>query len=664
MGGWIKRPFKNEKPVPSATSARASAVFALFLLSSQPGDQPCAGASVIGRESSRRNHLMKRSCLALALGLSMLSSTPVPVRAATLDPVVVTATRSARPKSQLTASVTVITADQIAATGATRLDEVLRNTVGLQTTSSGPAGAIATPSIRGSEGAQVLVLLDGIRLNSPQNGQFNLSNLPVALSEIERIEVLRGPASALYGTNALAGVIQIFTRTPETEPQTTLNWSEGRFETRDLSFSTTRRKDGMRYRLGAGLDRSQGYRTNSDLDQTNLEGMLGFDLGGGYDLSLSGFYLDKDTGVPGSTAWPSPQARQQDKNTLAALTLTGPAGPLAITLRQSYERRRNNYRDPGGWTPVDDTHIVETFGTELSASWQRDAHNILFGGDFYDDKLDSTASGNHDENRWSLFGQDQIEMTSRLSLLLGLRYDAHSEFNNELSPRAAALFSLTESTRLRASVSRAFRAPTLNDRYWPATSFARGNPDLDPETAWEYELALDQQLGDLGDLSLAAFRRDAKDLIDWRADSSFVWSPVNVDEARIWGAEMEIDLQLCELLKSGGNYTYLYPKDRATDRFLDNKARHQVHLFMEVGPVKEARLRLDGRYLKYYADATRDGTGYVVLDASFSRPFVLDNGVTFDARITLKNLLDKDYEENSGYPMPPREVFAGITTYF
>ncbi|TYO97700.1 outer membrane receptor for ferrienterochelin and colicins/vitamin B12 transporter [Geothermobacter ehrlichii] len=606
---------------------------------------------------------MKRRGLALVLGLMAWVAVPAAGFAVVLDPVVVTATRSAQPKSQLAASVTVITADQIAATGATRLDEVLRDAVGLQITSSGPAGAIATPSIRGSEGAQVLVLLDGIRLNSPQSGQFNLSNLPVALDEIERIEVLRGPASALYGTSALGGVIQIFTREPESEPQTSLSWSEGRFDSRSISLSTSARKEGVRYRLAAGLDRSRGYRTNSDLEQGNLNGMLGFELGGGYDLRLSAFHLDKENGVPGSTSWPSPRARQQDKNTLADLSLSGPAGPIELTVRGSYERRRNDYQDPGAWTPVDDTHIVETYGSELTAGWNGGPGSLLVGGDVYRDRLDSTASGRQQEDRWSLFGQYELQAATWVKLLLGLRYDAHSDFRNEWSPRAAALFSLTESARLRASVSRAFRAPTLNDRYWPTTSFARGNPDLDPETAWEYELALDQGLGERGNLSLAVFRRDARDLIDWRMDSSFVWSPVNVNEARIWGAEAELDLQLHEQLKAGANYTYLYPKDRATDRFLDNRTRHQAHLYLEAGPVREARLRLDGRYLKYYG-ASRATGGFVVLDASLSRPFVLDNGVTFDARITVKNLLDRRYEENPGYPMPPRQLFAGVTAYF
>lgn len=608
---------------------------------------------------------MKKNVLGLLMaGLAILAANPGYAEITTLAPVVVTATRTPKTISRVAASIAVITAEEIAATGATRLDEVLRDVVGLQIVSNGPAGAVATPSIRGSESAQVLVLLNGVRLNSPQLGLFNLSDLPVALGEIERIEVLRGPASALYGSNALGGVIQIFTRAPEADPLTFFSWSEGRFDTRSLNFSTAHKKDGVRYRLGAGLERSQGFRENSDLDQFNLEGMFGFDLGTDFDLEVSAYHLDKEIGVPGSTTFLSPLARQEDKNTLATLTLSGPVGPVALTVRGIYERSRNQYEDPDAFPPADDTHLVETFGAELQGELQNGSHSLLFGSDFYRDELDSTALGKLDENRWSLFSQYEIEATSWSTLLLGLRYDAHSDFNNELSPRAAVLFSLTETTRLRASASKAFRAPTLNDRFWPDTGWTKGNPDLDPETAWEYEMALDQGLSTWGDLSLAVFQRDAEDLITWQEVSPFVWSPVNVNKARIWGTEAEIDLRLNQLFGAGANYTYLHPKDRATDKYIAGKPKHQAHLYLEIGPVKEFRLRLDGRYVRNYSQSSQKDNNYTVVDAALTRPLTLNNSLDLKCSITVKNLFDKEYEVSSGYPMPPRELFVSITAYF
>jgi len=582
----------------------------------------------------------------------------------TLDPVVVTATRISQPSSQVAASVTAISADQIAASGATSLAEVLRGSVGLQVVSNGSNGALATPSIRGSEAAQVLVLLDGVRLNSAQNGLFDLSNLPVALAEIERIEVLRGPASALYGSNAMGGVIQIFTRVPEEVPLNILSWSEGSFDSRNLSFSTSGKKNRLRYRLGVGGDKSHGFRDNSDHDQTNLDGMFDLDLNGGFDLQLSAYYLNKEVGVPGSTDFPSPDARQGDENSQVALTLAGPAGPIDFSVRGIYLRQRNTFKDPGAYFPTADRHLVETFGGEFQGETRQGPHLLLFGGDFYQDNLASSTSGNQADERWSGFAQDELELAPWAKLLLGVRYDAHSDFANELSPRAAVSFSLTASTKLRASASRSFRAPTLNDRFWPDTGYAKGNPDLNPETAWEYELAVDQGLGRWGNFSLSAFRRDARDLIDWQADSNAVWSPVNVNRSRIWGAEAELNLRLNRVLGTGANYTYLHSKDQVSGEFLKGKPQHQAHLYFDIGPIWDAHLRLDGRYVQYYAQATGEINRYMVVDATLRRPFVLDNGLELEVKVALKNLFDQNYAINPGYPMPPRELFAGVTAYF
>ncbi|MDH3960760.1 MAG: TonB-dependent receptor plug domain-containing protein, partial [Desulfuromonadales bacterium] len=173
---------------------------------------------------------MYRSLILVLLGLWVAGSAfaaDADSSAVVIDEVVVTATRMAEPLSKASASIAVVTAEEIAARGATRLDEVLQDVVGLHVVSSGPRGSLSSASIRGSEAAQVLVLIDGVRLNSPQYGQFDLNQLPVAVNEIEQVEVLRGAASALYGSNALGGVINIITRAPEETPSTQVGWTEG-----------------------------------------------------------------------------------------------------------------------------------------------------------------------------------------------------------------------------------------------------------------------------------------------------------------------------------------------------------------------------------------------------------------------------------------------------
>ncbi len=609
---------------------------------------------------------MYRGLVGVLLSLAICSSAfavEVDSSAVVMDEVVVTATRMAEPRSKASASVAVVTAKEIAARGATRLDEVLQDVVGLHVVSSGPAGSLSSASIRGSEAAQVLVLIDGVRLNSPQYGQFDLNQLPVALSQIERIEVMRGAASALYGSNAMGGVINIITRSPEETPSTQIGWTEGERNTRIVSGSTSRQVGDFRYRIGAETKASDGYRKNSDYDQYTVNGLFGYSPTEDVDIELSVYHLDYESGIPGSNSWPSPDAEQEDKRTVASLKVVAPVGPVKLTTRGIYEHHRNDYRDPGGWSPINETHKIDTYGTEIYAEKAFAGQTFLLGGDYYRDELDSTNIGDEDQEHGAVFGQYQIDLMPTLTMLLGLRYDIHSDFDNELSPRAALHLALTDSTRVRLSASKAFRAPTLNDLYWPTDFFSKGNPDLNPETAWEYELALDQTFGDRGRISLAAFLRDAEDLISWQPDEFFIYSPVNVNDARIWGVEVDGQFALCSFATIGGNYTYLNPKDRDTDEYLVGKPRHEAHAFVALKPFEETTLRFDGRYLRYYPEATRKNKDYFVADLTLTHAIML-SGVAIDATVSVKNLFDKDYEANPGYPMPPRELFAGVTAYF
>ena len=292
------------------------------------------------------------------------------------------------------------------------------------------------------------------------------------------------------------------------------------------------------------------------------------------------------------------------------------------------------------------------------------SHMLVAGGDFYRDDLDSTANGKVDQDRGALFGQYEFQYSPRLAFLLGLRYDAHSDFSDEASPRAGARFSLTDSTRLRVSGGRAYRAPTLNDRFWPDTGWVRGNPDLDPETSWEYEVAVDQELGKIGRLTVAGFDRYVDDLINWAPDQNGVWQPTNLTDARIWGLEAGVSLRPASLLGIGFNYTYLHPKDRDTDEYIVGKLRHEANAYVEVGPQWDATLRLDGSYYRYYDDPMRDEKDFAVFDATLTKTFLVGAATEVELTLAMKNFLDEDYEDTPGFPMPPRQWFAGLAAHF
>jgi outer membrane cobalamin receptor len=393
---------------------------------------------------------------------------------------------------------------------------------------------------------------------------------------------------------------------------------------------------------------------------------VGFALPGGFDVSISGYQLDKDLEAPGSTIYGlTPEATQQDEVTHLSLALTGPVGPFKILARPVYSRHRNDYKDPLYWSgPADDRHTLETIGLELQGEMTEGSHMMVIGGDVYRDDLDSTANGEVDQDRWALFGQYEFQYSPRLAFLLGLRYDAHSDFSDETSPRVGGRFNLTDSTRLRISAGRAYRAPTLNDRFWPDEGGLKGNPDLDPETSWEYEVAMDQDLGQLGQLTVAVFDRYVNDLINWAPDQNFVWQPTNLSDARIWGAEVGVFLRPASLLGVGLNYTYLHPKNRDTDEYIVGKARHEANGYVEVGPVWDATLRLDGSYYHYYDDPWRENSDFAVFDAALTKTFLVGSATEMEATLGVKNLMDDDYEDDPGYPMPPRQWFAGVAAHF
>ena len=593
----------------------------------------------------------------------LLAAAPLWADVVKMDPVVVTASRTAQSISEVPASITIITKEEIINSGSTTLAEVLQHEVGMQVVDNGSLGSVASLSIRGSEAAQVLVLIDGIRMNSAQNGQFDLSQLPIALEQIEHIEILRGPASNVYGANALGGVVQIITKKPTDQPLTSVSWKESRWNTRQLSLTTAQKINAFSFQLGVSDDSSDGYRDNSALDQNRYNASIGVDLPRDFNLEVSASYLNKESDVPGATSYPSLNAYQTDKNSFAAVTLQGPAGNSNLKIQGIYQRKHNNYVDPDSWVPTNDTHIIKSKTLIIQDDFTLGSNQLLVGGEFSKNELNSTTAGNRNQKQSALFGEFSRWITAAFKTTLGLRYDNPSNFDSQISPRLAMLLKLSSSTNLRGSVAKAFRAPTLNDLYWPETLYAKGNPDLDPETALEYELAVDHNFNKKNRLSMSFFLREVEDLINWAPDSSYVWKPTNLNDAEIYGTEISATYVPIEFATLTGNYTYLHAVDKNTDEFIDTKPRHQINASIDLGPWEKTNLRLQGKYLKYYNKPSRKTSSYTTVDLVLKHPFAFKY-FDLEGSFGVKNIFDRDYEINECYPMPGRALFANLTALF
>jgi outer membrane cobalamin receptor len=586
-----------------------------------------------------------------------------------LGQVVVTATRTEIEISDVPQSVSVITKEEIMNSPDRTIPEVIQRAAGVLITNNGPIGSLTSANIRGSEAGQVLIMIDGRRINDAQNAQFDLSNLPLTKDEIERIEVLRGGASALYGADAMGGVINIITKAPTQEPYARVSSSFGRFGTQEYSLSHRWKPGPLGYSLFASRTRSDGYRPNSDYDSWVLGGELYYDLPWKGELKVSARNTQKEIGVPGTITFSDPDDRQKDNLTQLDLNYRDKIGS-AVTL--NFRGWQNIYRqtyDPGTQGPnfgPSFLHKNYATGGDLQVNSAIGNAHLLTGGlEAIEDRVNSTATGVHQATRGALYLQDEIEVARPLTATLGLRYDYHSTYQDQINPRAGLLLRLPGEFRIRASVARSYRAPTFNDLYWPADAFVAGNPNLQPEKAWSYELGGEKKFGDLAVFKVAGFYRDVTDLIRWAPGTDFVWRPTNVQTAHIWGGETELIFYPWKGLTIPLNYSYLDPRDESTGEPITNKPKHIINAGVDYVTPFGLKSSLKGRYVQYYVNNTSTlNRDYFVLDARLGYEFKIYQKFKGEGFISLTNILNRDYQINEGFPMPPQSLNGGVSIAF
>ncbi|MGA2955855.1 MAG: TonB-dependent receptor [Thermodesulfobacteriota bacterium] len=586
-----------------------------------------------------------------------------------LGQVVVTATRTEVEISDSPQPISVITKEEIMNTPDRTIPEIIQRVAGVQINQNGPIGSISSAQIRGSEAQQVLIMIDGRRINDAQNGEFDLSNLPLTKDEIERIEVLRGGASALYGSDAMGGVINIITKSPSKDPSARVSSSFGRFGTQEYSLSTSWKPGALGYGLFASGGRSDGYLPNSDYQGGTLGGRVYYDLPWKGELTLSGRNIQKEIGVPGPITMPAPSDREKDNVTQLDLNYRDKIGSN-VTLDfkgwQNIYRQNFNPGNPGPDVGPPTVNKTYTTGGNFQATASIGTANLVTGGvEAIQNRIDSSAAGIHEGTTGAFYVQDQIEVAKPLTATLGLRYDANSLFQNQLDPRAALLYRLPWEIRVRASVARSYRAPTFNDLFWPASAFTAGNPNLQPEKAWSYELGGEKKFGDLAIFKVAGFYRDVTNLILWAPGADYVWRPSNILSAHIWGAETELVFHPWKGLSIPLNYSYLYPRDQSAGGPITDKPKHIINAGVEYVTPYRLKVALKGRYVQYYVNSGSTlNQMYFVVDARLSYEFKVYQKFKGEGFVSLTNAFDRHYQINEGYPMPPQSLNGGVAIAF
>ncbi|MDA8098153.1 MAG: TonB-dependent receptor [Nitrospiraceae bacterium] len=583
-----------------------------------------------------------------------------------LGDVVVTATKTERESRDVTQSVTVLTGESIRKSSATTVAQALEQAVGMTVTDFGPAGAMATASIRGARYSQVLVMVDGVRMNSPRDGGVDLSALPVTLADIDRIEIVRGPSSALYGADAMGGVINIITKQPQYS-SSRLGGSIGSHGYDTIQAAAAGRQGDTSYSVTGTRETSDGYRQNSDLEQWITNGRAGYAFSKDASVDVTANYISKDNGVPGSLEFPSPAARQFERElVLGANYRQKLSADWDVKASASQTTDELRYADPAFM--IDTKHRSTTDRGEAQATWLVNSWNLAtVGYEQRNDSLNSTDSGEHSTTIQSAFAQDEITVFESLIVVAGARYDSHSVYGDRTSPRVSGRYLIGKGTIIRASYGESFRGPTFNDLYWSDPYGNTGNPNLKPEVARETEAGIEQDFGGGSSVKVTGFERKVENLIDWQEYAPFQYMPVNIGKANIKGLEAEAGLRMFDSLGLFVNYTYMDPVDEVTgQKIYYTIPRNQVKGRLQIGLDNKTTLSLEGRMVDNYVKPGDYAWKYSVYDAKLSSRFGKP-GQGGEIYFAMMNLFDRTYDLvrfGGTYPAPPREIRGGVMIPF
>ena len=602
-------------------------------------------------------HAIRRTIRLAILGV--LLPAPVSFAATTLDTVNITANRMARTADQTLAAVTVITREDIQRSQAKDITQLLDGTQGVNMSSAGGLGKTTGIRLRGSASNQVLVLVDGLRIGSATLGTVSFQDLPLA--QIERIEIVRGPRSQLYGADAVGGVIQIFTRRGSGAPRLSGSLEYGSQHTARGALGVSGSARGLAYGLQLSRLETDGFNAlnnnNPDRDgyrNDALSGSLAYRFDNGLKLSASLLRAEGETEY--DSAWGPANLYDSEslQQTIGGRLEHTPMERWDLTLMLGESRDDTTNYTNGGFTSYFNTR-------RRQFSWQNDLalndQNILtVGYDFLRDKVEGSSNYSVlERDNSALFLQLQSEFAAS-SLGIGLRHDDNEAFGGYNTGNIAWGQDLTGQLRLVASYGTGFRAPTFNDLYYQDPWGSNGNPNLTPEESQSYELSL-TGTPSWGGWNINLFRTETDGLIDWVEIAPFVYQPQNVNRARIDGLEAGLNTELAGW-QLAASVTLLDPRNSMTDKLLTERSERSLRLdidrrfgMTEVGATFKARSHS-------YSDAANnlrvDGFGVLDLRAAHH----LDRDWTVRGQV--RNLFDRDYETIRTYNTGGRELFVSV----
>ncbi|MBO8093298.1 MAG: TonB-dependent receptor [Prosthecochloris sp.] len=509
------------------------------------------------------------ACLfSVPFSLSSLYASDAP-RHYIMDETVVTATLTQTPLKNIPAAVEVIDSEEIGKSGAMTLHQVLTEaqSVNLEAVS----GRQSTARLRGLSSNNTLVMIDGMRLPSGFQDKIDLSEIPAGW--IDRIEIVRGPASALYGSDAIGGVINVITRKPSEETEAWFSSrygsnTEGEAEETSFDAGVSGRSGDVGYVITGSfgdkdrvdLDTSDG---STDTDDKNVKAgaaTISWNVGEQTELSIGATYADVERqGLRFKNKKEQEWLNGSERYT-GRIELRSDLGEDSSMLLRAY---RSVYDWGVTLTPTGngapEVHSVEQTTDQFEARWSGvlpGGHKVTTGIEYRTEDREEDGLASEVENL-GVFLQDEVAVTDRLSAILGLRFDDHSGFGSVCSPRVSAAYRVSDEMRIRGSYAEGFRAPSVFELYTGSEYTKRRillpNPDLDPETSRTWEVGADFEHDWLA-LSVTAFRNDIDDMISEVFTGNYDGT-IPINEARNISEAMTRGIELSGRVSLGSGFS-------------------------------------------------------------------------------------------------------------
>lgn len=600
-----------------------------------------------------------------------------------VDPVVVTATPVATPAEQLGASVSVVDGQDFQTYHYPTVDEALRSVPGVEIRRSGAYGKTSSVTIRGANANQVQVLVDGLRVKSPTLGQVDLSDLSPDL--IERIEVIRGAQSTIYGADAIGGVVNIITRRGTGGPiQASVQQEVGNYDTLVSRATVHGAWKILHYALSASHFESNGQFQNDETDANAVSARVGATLPWESTLDFIFRYNKNDIGVPVKGVFPGPQpihpiinrnARSQSETTI--FSLDGKTRPVPWWETRGRLARYENsagFQDPVDPGVAFDSPVFSQVNVERrEAEWV----NSFFIGKWSTSSVGLEHRREIGESRntfravsetESVFFEQQLRFFERLFLTGGFRMEDNSVWGTTTTERGSLAFLIKETgTRLRGSAGTGFRAPTFNDLFFPGF----GNPVLQPEESLSYDFGVDQKLwNNRIRLGLTYFQNEFKNLITCCTPipTAPFGGPFNVGRARSAGIEFTSEVDVLPNLVASLNYTYTDSENLATDRLLPREPRHRWNIGLTWEPITRLSLFTQVHVVSEQLEAFGEvyNSGHTRVDVGGTWRILERMGLLKKLELTarIQNLLNEGYAEVRGFPALGINALVGVRASF